>query len=240
MLKPEFDQFSASYEATLDTPALLALGGASSRDFIHLKCQALLDFLKAENLDPSLLTALDAGCGTGIAEEYLAPSFKRMIGVDLSSGMVEEAEKKKIPKAEFQVANAAQVSLADGSVDVAFYMCILHHAKPAELVAIFKEAQRLLKPGGWMVIFEHNRWNPATRYVVSQCPVDVGVELFSPVQLKNLVTKAGFQKVRTQFLIFFPRFLKFLLPLERFLGWCPVGGQFFVAGRRHDEKETLC
>jgi predicted TPR repeat methyltransferase len=40
--------------------------------------------------------ALDAGCGTGLCGPLIAPYCKRLIGVDLSSGMLEKAQARKV------------------------------------------------------------------------------------------------------------------------------------------------
>lgn len=228
----EFNRFSATYEAHLDTPALRAIGGASSRAFTELKCRELLRLLKERGLSPPESTVIDAGCGTGTAEEYLASHFKKMVGVDCSSGMIDQARRKEIPKTDFTVADASAIPLPDRSAQAIFSFCIFHHADPRQIAALLAESKRLLAPGGILAIFEHNPWNPLTRYVVQKCPVDVEVNLISAPRLRRWVKEAGFEDLETRFIVFFPRSLKPLLGLEPFLAWCPMGGQYGLVARK--------
>ncbi len=229
--RAEFDQFSHDYEALLDTPALKTLGGGTSREFIRVKCIELLNIIRLAGLDPSKLIALDAGCGTGIAEEFLAPHFQRITGVDLSPGMVAAAKAKNIPRCLFEVGDAAQISLRDAQVDVVFSICIFHHANNIQQKQFISEFKRILRPGGMTVAFEHNAWNPLTQYVVRKCPVDRDAKLIACPSLKKAFLQAGYKEVRSRYLIFFPRWMHFLLPLERYLSWLPIGSQYAVSGR---------
>jgi predicted TPR repeat methyltransferase len=79
-----FDRFAATFEAKLTrldyrAPSLIAdaLGGSG---------------LVAERA----LDVLDAGCGTGLCGPLLAPYARRLIGVDLSSGMLDIARDKQV------------------------------------------------------------------------------------------------------------------------------------------------
>ena len=79
-----FDGFAASFESRLAAlsyraPSLVAamLGGAGGAP--------------AKDLD-----VLDAGCGTGLCGALIAPYARRLVGVDLSGGMLAQAEEKKV------------------------------------------------------------------------------------------------------------------------------------------------
>jgi predicted TPR repeat methyltransferase len=79
-----FDDFAASFEAKLESlsycaPALVA------------------DALADGGLVPDgRLVVLDAGCGTGLCGPLLRPYASRLVGVDLSGGMLEHAGRKDI------------------------------------------------------------------------------------------------------------------------------------------------
>jgi hypothetical protein len=75
-----------------------------------------------------------------------------------------------------------------------------------------------------MVIFEHNPLNPLTKWAVSQCPFDEGVQLLPSSEVRALCS-TEFQSVQTDYIVFFPRWLKWLRAFERFLRWCPAGAQ---------------
>jgi predicted TPR repeat methyltransferase len=79
-----FDSFAASFEAKLAklsyrAPALVAA------------------MLQDCGLEPSYrLDVLDAGCGTGLCGALIAPFARRLIGVDLSEGMLTHAKDKHV------------------------------------------------------------------------------------------------------------------------------------------------
>src|SRR5262249_21348812 len=53
--------------------------------------------LEKSGFEPSkCLDVLDAGCGTGLCGPLLAPYARRLVGVDLSAGMLTHAKEKKI------------------------------------------------------------------------------------------------------------------------------------------------
>jgi predicted TPR repeat methyltransferase len=78
-----FDQFAGSFDHVLDqlgyrAPALIA---------------EFLDTVVPKG-DAALVIA-DAGCGTGLCADFLRPRAKRLVGVDLSSGMLARARARK-------------------------------------------------------------------------------------------------------------------------------------------------
>jgi predicted TPR repeat methyltransferase len=83
-IETTFDGFAASFEAKLArlsyrAPALIAA------------------VLEDRGLEPlRLLDVLDAGCGTGLCGAVVAPFARRLVGVDLSEGMLALAKEKNI------------------------------------------------------------------------------------------------------------------------------------------------
>jgi predicted TPR repeat methyltransferase len=79
-----FDSFAASFEAKLQqlsyrAPALVAA------------------MLQESGLEPpKRFDVLDAGCGTGLCGPLLAPYARRLVGVDLSGGMLALAREKQV------------------------------------------------------------------------------------------------------------------------------------------------
>src|SRR3990167_4302798 len=52
---------------------------------------------------------------------------------------------------------------------------------------------------------------------------------------KRMLTKAGFTQQEIRFTIFFPQFLSFLIPHEKYLSKLPLGAHYYFAVQRtHD------
>jgi ubiquinone/menaquinone biosynthesis C-methylase UbiE len=99
-------------------------------------------------LDSTPADVLDLGTGTGAAAFLLARRFPeaRIVGADLSEGMLERA-RRNTPASEqdrvtFQQADAAALPFADGSFDL-----VTH----ANMIPFFDEVARVLREGGHVV-----------------------------------------------------------------------------------------
>jgi hypothetical protein len=90
----------------------------------------------------------------------------------------------------------------------------------------------VLRPGGRLLLFEHNPLNPLTRRVVNAVPFDKGVVLLRRRAAVRLVRRSGLRVRDAKYYFFFPRGLALLRVLERFMGWVPFGGQYLVVGER--------
>ncbi|GHF10028.1 hypothetical protein GCM10017786_49550 [Amycolatopsis deserti] len=91
--------------------------------------------------------ALDAACGTGRVAAVLAECGHRVIGVDGSSGMLDQA-RKRLPDAEFHLGSLTALPVAE--VDLVTCSLALTHVP--DLRPVFAEFARVLRPGGRLVI----------------------------------------------------------------------------------------
>lgn len=105
------------------------------------------------------LTAVEIGCGSGIYTRFLAGDFGTVIATDIDPAMVAQA-KQQCPNVKALVADGTKLPFADNSVDVVAGISTLHHIPDRH--AVFREAARVLKPGGYTVFCEPNRYNPLT------------------------------------------------------------------------------
>lgn len=92
-------------------------------------------------------TILDLGCGTGHLAHQIADAGARVVGIDSSPEMIEEA-RKNYPEITFEVADAREFQL-DPRFDATFSNAALHWIKEAGRVADC--VYRTLKPGGRFV-----------------------------------------------------------------------------------------
>ena len=93
-----------------------------------------------------------------------------LAGVDPSEAMIEAARKAN-PEADYRVADGTELPFEDGSFDLAFAVCVLHHVAPPDRPAFVAELARVTRPGGLTVVFEHNPLNPLTRLAVRRCTI---------------------------------------------------------------------
>jgi ArsR family transcriptional regulator len=103
------------------------------------------------------LTIADLGCGTGYLARALAGLASRVICVDRSGAMLDEARRSledhgTSTQFDFRPGGLDQLPIADGELDGAVASMVLHHlASPEEPLA---EMFRTLRPGGCAVILE--------------------------------------------------------------------------------------
>lgn len=95
----------------------------------------------------------DVGCGIGTVLADLLDLGADAVGVDVSDAMVREAA-RRASGAEFHVADAASLPLADGTLDGYRAERVYQHlADPAPALA---EAMRVLRPGGRIVLVDQD------------------------------------------------------------------------------------
>lgn len=133
----------------------------------------------------------DIGAGEGTLSLLLAQRAERVIAVDNSEKMVaygrEAARKAGVNNIEYRVGDLEELPLDDASVDLALFSQSLHHAlHPHDAV---KEAARILRPGGRVVILDLQRHNFEE---ARELYADVWLG-FSEVELLGFLKKARFR-----------------------------------------------
>ena len=115
---------------------------------------------------------------------------------------------------------------------------VLHHVPPHERKSVMSTVLQKLAPGGKVVIFEHNPWNPVTRRAVAECEFDDDAILLWPGELRGLLRGVGYADVRLEYIVFFPRPLALLRPLEPRLSWLFMGAQTMTIGTRPTSRTS--
>lgn len=99
---------------------------------------------------------LDIGCGTGISTRYWSYRADTVIGIDPSGEMLRQAELSTTAgNISYRLASADQTGLTDACADIAVCANSLHWMEPQGL---FKELERVLRPGGVFAAFYCNQY----------------------------------------------------------------------------------
>lgn len=185
-VESEFDGFAASFDAKLaqlDYHAPELVGGAVAR---------------LPGATTRRWIVIDAGCGTGLCAPFLAPHARKLVGVDLSGNMLQQAHQRggydELAKAELVAFLNGRLASADlvVSADTLCYFGPLDKA--------FEAARRALVRGGHLVftVERHDdegaghRLNPHGRYSHRRDYLQQALELagfeplaFEPVTLRH-------------------------------------------------------
>lgn len=110
--------------------------------------------LRATLPDPEGLDVLEAGCGTGLRTAWLAERARSVLALDLSEGMLEVARARVAsPRVDFRRHDLTEPwPAADASFDLVVDSLVLEHIP--DLGFVFREAARVLRPGGRMLVCE--------------------------------------------------------------------------------------
>ena len=219
-----FDEFAEDYR-DIHTKNIEITGGDSSYFAEH----KIKEIKKKESLDG--INFLDFGCGDGIISDFFNNYFpsSEYTGVDISSDSILQAKNIRSSSSNFLIFDGLNLPFKDDTFDVVFVACVFHHIQFEMHQAIMTEILRVLKKGGRLYVFEHNPYNPITRRIVNTCPFDKDAILLKPSYLKTTLLNVGFNEVRIQYVLFFPRhaLFNFLICLEDRLQKIPIGGQYF-------------
>ena len=223
----EFDRYTAIYSQTVNDS--LIVPGLDVDYFTRVKASMLVEYVGSNLAPASSRDTIDVGCGVGNYHTLLAGKFKSLTGVDVSAESIEKA-KAGHPDVNYQSYGGDRLPFADASFDVAYAICVVHHVPVPAWPVFFAEMNRVLRPGGHAMIFEHNPYNPLTRRVVDRCPFDADAVLLKPGKTKELLTGAGFANVQARSILSIPSFGPLSRKLDLALGILPFGAQYLATG----------
>lgn len=217
---PEFDQYASRYE--LDLQQSIPASFTEDQYFAEYKIKYIAR--RIERLGFTKL--LDYGCGVGRSLGLINKYFPDMElwGYDVSALSIEIA--KQLSTKAHLTSNLDE--LPNFGLDVIFVANVFHHIPPDERVSAMAHCKTLLREGGRLFLFEHNPLNPVTRHIFERCPFDEEASMLRRSDALALAKAVGLRVVQSSYTLFFPRQVAFLRPVERMLGWLPLGAQYCV------------
>lgn len=142
----------------------------------HLTWQAAQERLRgsfhqvlAEHGPQQVRDILDIGCSVGISTLTLHRYYQktqgrpvRTVGLDLSPYMLAIAQTRDVNHeiAEWLHAKAEDTGLPDSTFDLVTLQFVIHELPRVATKAIFQEALRLLRPGGYLALVDNNPQSP--------------------------------------------------------------------------------
>lgn len=221
----EFDRFVAQYEEM--HARSIRISGETPDYFAAYKVEIVA--AEAPRM-PGPPRILDFGGGTGNSLGHFRRLFphSRIVLADPSGDSLAIAEQRHRQAAEFVHLTDSTLPFEEESFDIAFAACVFHHIPASGHHAALQELRRVLSAQGRLFVFEHNPLNPLTLKAVRDCPFDADAVLIGAGEMAARLRAAGFDQVETRYRVFFPRMLRALRPLEPWLGWLPLGGQYYL------------
>ncbi len=148
---------------------------------------------------------IDLGSGAGfdclLAARQVGPEG-RVIGVDMTHEMLKKARDNAVrvgaANVEFRLGELEHLPVADGSGDVIISNCVINLVP--DKAQVFREAFRVLKPGGRLAIADVVNINPlppelaADRALLCGCVAGA----IAPAVIDDLLRAAGFTDIRIE------------------------------------------
>ena len=149
----------------------------------------------AENFEPGDIVC-DIGCGPAHVARYLHERGVKVIGIDLSPGMVAQARLLN-PELEIHQGDMLSLDVPDESWAgvVAFYSII--HIPRNDVVRALSELRRCLRPGGSLLMSFHIGDEVVHLEELWEHPVNMDFIFFQPDEMFGYLDGAGFNVEET-------------------------------------------
>ena len=172
--------------------------------------------MRAAGIAPGSLVA-DVGTGTGFLAEAALDAGARVIGVDVSDAMLEQARSRFAGRAfDARKGEVDALPLETAEADAVLANMVLHHApEPARAI---REMSRVLKPSGTLVITDadththewlrteqHDRWLGFDRADIVRWFLDAGLQDVSVGDTKELCSPTSQCGTRAAITVFLAR-----------------------------------
>ena len=146
---------------------------------------------------------IDLGCGTGSTTIMIKRAFPNaeVIGLDLSPQMLVMSQYKAQQAGldiHWQHGKAEATGFPDNEFDVVTASLLFHETPPEISLAILKEAYRLLKPGGQVIILDGHQKTLRNTTWLSDIFEEPYIREYAAGSVDAWLGKAGFERVLTE------------------------------------------
>src|SRR6266542_2150772 len=181
MSESHFDRIAAAYDDSLPPHVV--------EHYLEKRTRFVLDHCSRGR-------ALDVGCGTGALATRLADAGYEMVGVDPSEGMLRVLG-ERTSRVRGVRGSGTSLQFPNDSFDLVLSVAVLHHiAAPDDVRRTLAEMVRVTRPGGRVLVWDHNPRNPYWRLLMARVPQDTGEErLIGVRELVGGLVDAGAEPV---------------------------------------------
>ncbi|MDP3026352.1 MAG: class I SAM-dependent methyltransferase [Nanoarchaeota archaeon] len=139
---------------------------------------------------------LDLGCGEGYVDRKVALWAKKVIGVDISKGMIKLAkiqEKEDPLGITYYVRDVRKTGVPSSSINLCIGNFICNHLSPKDLVKFYSEISRVLeKKGKFVLAFPH----PASYFLIKGKHSRFKIKNFDYIKSRGKCFKIMLQSVK--------------------------------------------
>ena len=225
----DFDKFNYNYKEMLNYS--LGIFRKNYTFFDSFKITCMKDRVLKND---TVYDILDFGCGIGKLTALLAREFLKstVYGYDISKECLYVAKKENAELRNLYFID----SLAEAyRFDIVVVAGVFHHIQSNERRATMCKLRDILKPGGRIIIFEHNPLNPLTRCIVNRCLFDSDAELIRCHKFVEMAKGSGLAVEQKLYVLFFPWPSGVFRKIEHCLRHIPVGAQYLIVASRKYE-----
>ena len=153
-------------------------------------------------------SALDVGAGTGLLAERLSDLGLGVVALDPFPQMLGQLRQRR-PDIDTVVAHGNAIPFPDDVFDLTYSVAVMHHiAEPSLVRRTLAEMVRVTRPGGRILVWDHNPLNPYWSLLMRRVPQDTGAERLVPLpELVAGLQEAGADILCTERLGLMPEFV---------------------------------